>query len=304
MRKIATIDIGSNSIKLLIASISKSNRVKEILQINRIPCLAEGLKKTGIISQANLNRAIRDLNYFKDLAQQNGADEIYAAATQALRKAKNQKAVLQKIYRETGIKVEVISGKREALLTYRGALTGIGHLQSDRIVFDVGGASTEFVLAQGEADTNAFSIPIGVVEITEKYRTDRITRPEKLAAIISEQIEFLRPQIAVGDFSCFKLISCGGTVSAFKLLKDRPAGFNPELIHGKTITRKTLLSQLHELAGMKLSERKGVITFEPSRAKIIVAGGILLLSVMEIFKKNSMKVSARNLRWGFLLSKL
>ena len=304
MKKIAAIDIGSNSLKLLIASISKSNRIKVILQINRIPCLAEGLKKTGNIAQANLNRAIRDLNYFKDLALQNGVEEIHAAATQALRKAKNRKAVLEQIRRETGIRVEVISGEQEALLTYRGVLTGIRNLKPDRIVFDVGGASSEFVIARGEADTNAFSIPLGAVEITEKYRTDRITSPEKLGKIISEQIEFLRPKLSLTEIRCFDLIGCGGTVSTFKLLDNRPAGFNPELIHGKVITSETLMSQLYELAGMKLSERKRVITFEPSRAKIIVAGGILLVSIMEIFGKSSMRVSTRNLRWGFLLSKL
>jgi len=189
-------------------------------------------------------------------------------------------------------------------LTYLGALTGIRNLKRKKIVFDIGGASTEFVFPRGNKIPQPFSIPIGSVELTEKYRTDRVKSSQEIQTITTDMIKYLSGKLKSIDSKDCDLISCGGTISAYKLLSAQPENYDPALIHGHSMSRTALNSLINLLSGMKLSERKGVIIFEPARAKVIVAGGILLLSLMEIFNKNSLKVSTRNLRWGFLISKL
>ncbi|HER00432.1 MAG TPA: hypothetical protein ENO22_13910 [candidate division Zixibacteria bacterium] len=304
MKTLSSIDIGSNTILLLVAKIYKDGRIKPLLQDSRTPRLAFGLKKSGIISDKNLNRAIRDIKSFKKKAYQHGAEHIYAVATQAIRSAKNRAEVVERIENKTGIKVEVISGRREAELTYLGAITGIKGIKPNRIMFDIGGASSEFVMAHEEEVKKAVSFPVGAVEITEKYGANRKSPAETLRKASLELSEYFRDRLAGFEIEDFDLIGTGGTISAYKLLESKPPNYDPDRIHGKPLRLSRLDALINDLAAMKLSERKGVITFEPSRAEVIVAGGLILQSLLRYFGKRSLKVSTRNLRWGFLISKL
>jgi exopolyphosphatase/guanosine-5'-triphosphate,3'-diphosphate pyrophosphatase len=304
MKRLASIDIGSNTILLLVAKIYSDGRIKPLLQDSRTPRLAFGLKKSGFISDENLKRAIKDIKSFKKKAHQHGAENIYAVATQAVRSAKNKAEVVEKIKNETGIPVEVISGKREAELTYLGAVTGIKGLKPNRIMFDIGGASSEFVMTNEDDVTKAVSLEIGAVEITEKYGTDQKCSPKTLKKASEDLRAFFKRRLKGFRIENFDLIGTGGTISTFKLLDSKPPAYDPDKIHGKSLKLNRLEELINDLAGMKLSERKRVITFEPSRAEVIVAGGLILRSLLRYFDSKSLKVSTRNLRWGFLISKL
>ncbi|NIP41834.1 MAG: hypothetical protein GWO41_14310 [candidate division Zixibacteria bacterium] len=304
MKTLASIDIGSNTILLLVARIYSDGRIKPLLQDSRTPRLAFGLKKSGFISDKNLKRAIRDIKSFKKKAYQHGAEHIYAVTTQAVRSAKNKSKVVEKIENETGIPVEVIPGRSEAELTYLGAVTGIKGIKPNRIMFDIGGASSEFVMAHKNDVTKAISLEIGAVEITEKFGTNRKCWPGTLKKASEELSAFFRQKLKDFRIENFDLIGTGGTISAYKLLDSKPPAYDPDKIHGKSLKLNRLEELINDLAAMKLSERKGVITFEPSRAEVIVAGGLILLSLLRHFDSKSLKVSTRNLRWGFLISKL
>lgn len=304
MRQIASLDIGSNSILMLVAAVTENKRVIPLLETSRTPRLAFNLKKTGRISAQNLARVVQDINSFKREAESYGVDEIYAVGTQAIRAAANKAEVLKTIARKTGIRVEVISGIKEAELTYRGAITGFGRLNRNRVMFDIGGASSEFVLAENDSIKKSLSLKIGAVEITEKYRTDGVKTAPELDDISRDIDVFFQSRL--GSFGPQKmvLIGSGGTVSTYKLLDSKPEGFDPRAIHTTSLYAGRLDDLISRLAGMKLSERKRVIIFEPERAEVIVAGGLILKSLLKYFRKNSLKVSIRSLRWGFLLSKL
>ncbi len=304
MRKIASIDIGSNSILMLVAAITENKRVIPLLETSRTPRLAFNLKKIGRISAQNLARVIRDINSFKHEAESYGVDEIYAVGTQAIRAAANKAEVLKTISRKTGIRVEVISGIKEAELTYRGAVTGFGRLNKNRIMFDIGGASSEFVLARNTCIKKSLSLKIGAVEITEKYRTDGVKTAAELDDISRDIDAFFQSRLGGFGPKKFVLIGSGGTVSTYQLLDSKPKGFDPREIHTTSLHAGRLDDLISRLARMKLSERKRVIIFEPERAEVIVAGGLILKSLLKYFGKNSLKVSIRSLRWGFLLSKL
>lgn len=304
MKTIASIDLGSNSILLLVAKITSNKRVIPIYQDCRTPRLAENLKQTEQISSRSLNRAIKDINDFKNIALSYGASEIFMVTTQAVRKARNKTEVVNKILDKTGIKPEIISGRQEAKLTYLGALTGISALKPERIMFDIGGGSTEFVYAAGKNIKKVHSLDLGAVDVTEKYQTQLPTNSENLDLIESEILEYLDKKLKFDSPDKFDLIGCGGSISACKLLDSKPANFNPNLIHGQALSLNALNSIIYDLAKMKLSDRKRVITFEPGRAEVIVAGGLILKAVLKYFDKRSVRVSTHNLRWGFLISKL
>lgn len=304
MKTIAAIDLGSNTAKLLVAKVTKTRRIIPIFEDKHTPRLADGLKKSGRISTASLKRAVSALQKFKQKAEEFAVDEIHAVATQAMRQADNQKSVIEEIHKCTGIKVKVISGKREAELTYLGAVTGISRIKDRRILFDIGGASTEFVLAEGDKIMNSKSIRIGAVAITEDFRTDRITSPSVLMSVRQEIMRFLSSKLKGYDFGNFDLISSGGTVSAYKRLQMGKPYDRPERAHGRRLKVSELNRMIDRLGSLKLSDRRRVIIFEPERANVIVSGGLILSAVCDIFGKNSLVVSTRTLRWGFLKSRI
>lgn len=304
MRILASIDIGSNTVLLLVAKVSSSGKLIPLLEESKTPRLAFGLKQTGRISEKSLQKALKAIKDFKKEAKLLGVEEIYAVATQAVRSAENRDQVIATLQQKTGIKVEVISGKTEAELTYLGAITGLGYLKRRRIMFDIGGASSEFVMAEDKKILRAVSLPIGAVEVTEKYKTNRKTNRETLEKIGKELASFFKSRL--GDFNAddCDLIGSGGTISTYKLLDSRPDGFDPSLIHGRSLKLSRIEELIYGLASLKLSERKRVITFEPSRAEVIIGGGLILRSLLQYFGKKTIKVSTRSLRWGFLISKL
>jgi exopolyphosphatase / guanosine-5'-triphosphate,3'-diphosphate pyrophosphatase len=300
----ASLDIGSNSILLLVAKVTKDKRIFPLLEMSRIPRLAQNLKQTGRISDQSLERAIRDINYLKSIAYEYGVDEIHAVATQAIRTAKNKGDLVDRIKKQTGTKVVVISGKREAELTYLGAITGLGVIRKNRILLDIGGASSEFVWAEGNEILKAVSLKIGAVEITEKYRTDLKRTPEELDNISHELDLYFMSKLKLEDFSGFELIGSGGTISTFKMLDIGQKQYLPEEIHGTSLKSQRLDELLYNMANMKLSDRKRFIIFEPRRAEVIVAGGLIMKSLLKHFWRRVIRISTRSLRWGFLKSKL
>jgi len=304
MKTIASLDIGSNSILMLVAKATKDKKIIPLFEASRAPRLALNLKKTGKISDQSLKRAVRDIDLFKKEASKLGAAEIFAVGTAALRVAGNRNEVLNTIYEQTGVRVEVISEAKEAELTYRGAITGFCKLKEKRIFFDIGGASLEVVLATGKRIQESVSLKIGAVEITERYHTDGRKSISSLEKIDSEIQAFLGSHLKDFDPVDSDLIGSGGTISTYKLLDSRPEGFRRRLIHTKSLKLSRLDELIKHLAVMKLSERKRVIIFEPDRATVIVAGGLILRGLLRYLSKNSVRVSVRSLRWGFLLSKL
>lgn len=304
MKTIAAIDLGSNTAKLLVAKVTASKRIIPLFEDKRTPRLADGLSKTGRISTASLRRAVSALQDFKQKAEELAVDEIQAVATQAVRQADNQKSVKEEIHKKTGIHVRVISGRREAELTYLGAVTGINRIKDRRILFDIGGASTEFVLAEHDEIIESKSIRLGAVAVTESFRTDRISSPSKLMSVKQEIADYLSPKLKRFHPDTFDLLSSGGTISAYKRLQMGKPYDRPERAHGRRLKVFELNRMIDRLGSLKLSDRQRVIIFEPERANVIVAGGLILSAVCDIFEKNSLVVSTRSLRWGFLISRI
>jgi hypothetical protein len=178
--RIATIDIGTNTILMLVADISPGGILSTIRDEHSIPRLGEGVDATHLISQTALKRAVEQLRRYRLIAQDENAEMVVACGTSALRDAKNRDDVIDLMGKKTGIRVEVLSGEQEAELTYLGAVSD--YLQGDEplAVLDIGGGSTELTFGNGKTITHRRSLDVGSVRLTERILK---TSPPTLQAI-------------------------------------------------------------------------------------------------------------------------
>ena len=177
MKRIAVIDIGTNSMRLMLCEISDnfiSKKEKDLI-ITRI---GKDVSKTGMITEESFARNINALKIFKNKADIYGAEEVYAIATSAVRDALNREAFVAEALSQAGIDVRIISGEEEAELGLRGVLSEIQNPRETVLVIDIGGGSTELILGSREKTDYKVSIPAGAVRMTEQFITGNPVKNE------------------------------------------------------------------------------------------------------------------------------
>jgi exopolyphosphatase/guanosine-5'-triphosphate,3'-diphosphate pyrophosphatase len=165
MTRLASIDIGTNTIRLLIADIETNGEFKRILQRMEITRLGENFVKGRGILQDAIKRSIEVLEEYSNLIKKYNAKKTFAVATSVFREANNSDGFLKRAYKSTGLEIRVISGIEEARIGFLGIVSVMGSLIDKTLVIDVGGGSTEFLIAKGESPITAFSLDLGAVLI-------------------------------------------------------------------------------------------------------------------------------------------
>ncbi|MFH1892109.1 MAG: hypothetical protein ABIK83_05430 [Candidatus Zixiibacteriota bacterium] len=300
MKTIAAIDVGSNSVLLSIARVKGNTPGKPIVNLEDTPRLASGLKETGRISEQSTGRLIRVLRRFKRSCDEHGVEEISCCGTSALREASNSIDVISEVEVKTGISIEVISGRREAALTYLGAVTGMKNLRQSKVLIDAGGGSSEVVIARGTKIHSAHSYKIGSVVLMERFGMDRKKSARELESVlecIREQVVRLR--IGPVDRPA-SLVCSGGTPAAIQGYRIGMKQHDSDSIHGASMKLSEYKQLIFELGQMSLSERRLALAFEPKRAEVITAGGLLSYAIAEQTGLASVRVSDRSLRFGLL----
>jgi exopolyphosphatase/guanosine-5'-triphosphate,3'-diphosphate pyrophosphatase len=301
LKTLAAIDVGSNSVLLLIAKTGPRGSIVALHQDRETPRLSAGLAKTGRISalsQASLIRAIR--KFVKTCGLFN-ADPVLCCGTSALREASNAKDVIESVERVTGIRIRVISGKREAALTYLAAVTGMPRLKSNRVMIDAGGSSTEIVIAKKNRIISAGSFRIGAVQLTEMYRTNRKQRLAKLESILDSISSELRLLKLPHGLIAPSMILSGGTPTTIQAYRLGLREYDHSRVHGASVRSGEYKKLVFELGMMPIHDRMRAISFDPKRADVIVAGGFLTVAMMEHYGAGTVRISDRSLRYGMLL---
>jgi len=300
LKKIAAIDVGSNSVLLSIVRVRGKSLQRPFVNLEATPRLSAGLKETGRISEKSTSKLIEALAGFKKRCDENDVERIYCCGTSALREASNASDVVAKVKSKTGIKIEVISGKREAALTYLGAVTGMRNLRQNRVLIDAGGGSSEIVIATGTSIRSAKSYKIGAVSLTERLRTTRKLKMSQMdKALKSIRSEVAELKIAPADKGS-SLVCSGGTPSALQAFRIGMKEYDTYRIHGARMTLAEYVELAYELGEMSLRERRKALAFEPKRADVIVAGGLLSFALAERTGLKSVRISDRSLRFGML----
>jgi exopolyphosphatase/guanosine-5'-triphosphate,3'-diphosphate pyrophosphatase len=278
MNRIAAVDIGTNTILMLIAEGSPPRRVVDRARIVR---LGRGVDHSGMLDPATIGRALDCLREYKREA---GETQFAVIGTQALREAKNASEFVEPAETILGAKIEIISGEREALLAWRAVHESFPEL-SDAIVMDVGGGSTEFVVARGGAVESKVSVPIGSVRLFEHGGH---LDPGKL------------PELPHG----LPMVGTAGTVTTLAAIHGVIDPYDPDRVHGMRISRAHVAALLGKLWAMPIEDRKRLPGLDPARADVIVAGATIVLAAMKHADAHELIVSDRGIRWGLASERL
>jgi len=285
--RVAVIDIGTNSTRLLIADVV--NEKVEVLHTGLTTTrLGEGIGGGYLLSKA-VERTIAVLKKYRQAAQAWQAARIAAVATSAVRGAQNRNDFLKAVREETGLQVKVLSGEEEAYYGYQGVISGLPVDPQEVAVMDVGGGSTEFTW-QRNGRLFFRSVDAGAVRATEgRYTEGQIRR---LVKPVVEEIRQISPGLLVG---------VGGTVTTLAAMAMGLRVYDPALVHGYLLQREQVAGLFSLLAGTPLEKRRQLPGLQPERADIIIAGVQIVLIVLTDLGLGSILVSEADIMHGIAL---
>ncbi|MCF7918994.1 MAG: Ppx/GppA family phosphatase [Candidatus Cloacimonetes bacterium] len=298
-QRLAVLEIGTNSLKFLIADCQKDS-VNVILDISNISRLGEGLQKTGLISEIAAQRNLQVIRGFLLTAHQYSVHKIYAIGTMCLRSARNSPAFINLIKENTGVNILVLSGDEEAHLT-RLAITDSLKCNADELLLiDTGGGSTEFIFTKAQKITQQLSIDLGAIQPTEKFfHHDPITLSE-FASARNYIIELLQKK-GIKQSSA-KLYGSGGTITTMAAMHIKLKEYDPKKIHGCELYRTEIEQIIECLQRLTLEQKKSLPGLQPQRADVILAGCLIVHSILKVTNIEQLTVSTHGIRHAFIKS--
>lgn len=300
---IASIDIGTNTVLMLIANINKDDKtIKPLLNEYKMPRIGKGLVPGGAISKERIEDLFQVLNKYSVLIGDYSCNKIIAKGTSALRLASNSQEIISAIRSKFGIDVEVISGKEEARLSYIGSISAAS---SDTfIVIDIGGGSTEIISGSRTEIKYSKSFNVGVVSLTERYIHHDPPKPRELTLmnnIIVNTFDELRDVLPRNA----AVIAVAGTPTSLSCMKMGLKKYNEEKVEGSSLTRSQLQYFINELSLLSHTEIKEKYQqIVEGRDDIILTGTMILYNLTEILNSNEIIVSGRGIRYGSLVDYL
>ena len=298
MVKVASIDLGSNSTRLLIADITNGT-LTTIYKEHQVTRMADKLSESKIISKESTKRVLKVLaGYFK-VIKRNNVENIQIVGTAALRDANNSQDITQLIEKKFGIEVDIVSGEEEGVLTSVGVLNTLGGLDNFLIV-DIGGRSTEFIY-DSDMRIVSKSINIGVVTLSELFFNNLPPSEEKVLSAI----EYIKNNLFQSNiFNGRILIGVAGTFTSLASIFLEQTQFNEQEIHLTELKNMDVFDIYEELIHLNepqiITKYKGL---DPKRAKTIQAGILLAKEIISKYNVNSIKVSNSDILEGLILKK-
>jgi|WetSurMetagenome_2_1015567.scaffolds.fasta_scaffold198166_1 exopolyphosphatase / guanosine-5'-triphosphate,3'-diphosphate pyrophosphatase len=299
-RPVAAIDIGTNTLLLLVASRDGKGILKPLADVHRVPRLGAGVDARRQLRSEAIARVITALKEFQRIARTNGAESIVACATSAVRDAGNREEFLEEVRNETGLSIEVLSGEDEALWSFRGAATFLPQL-GRATVLDIGGGSTEIIWGIAPGITGRVSLNIGAVRLTERcfHHDPPLPSEIELASLyVNEALDTVAHQTPPGDA---QLIAVAGTPTTLATLAQGLKSFSREHVEGYIMNRAAVEKLWDTFLSFPSPEIRKMSEVLEGRADVITAGTLVLRRVMDRFGFASMTVSDRGLRYGLVL---
>lgn len=300
--RLAGIDIGTLTCRLLIADLAAGGPLKELRSERRILRLGEGVDQTKRLSGAAMDRVIHCLKEWRAIIKDSRVDASIAVATSAVRDADNRDEFLERVKCEAGFDVEIITGEEEARRTLLGIRSGVPPSVAEILALDIGGGSTEFILDQPGQIPIVRSIDIGVVRLCERIlHHDPPTTEE-----IQQARNWVRKETetAVADMprrAGLTFVGTAGTMTSLAAMAQKLPAYEPARIHNYVLTLKTIRELEHALLIRTSAERVGLPGLEKGREDVIAAGAIIIRTIMETLGEKECLVSDLGLREGVLI---
>lgn len=304
--RFASIDIGTNTVLLLVAETDGRNNLRTIFEKQHIIRLGKNVDAQKNIGREGLDKLTAVLTeYLQDIAQYQ-VDQTLIAATSAMRDAANKEAILQEIYTRTGQRIQILSGDDEAMWTFQGGCLALpAASQGSTLLIDIGGGSTEFVVGSASDISFKKSLNIGAVRMTERFITqdppsasdmDQLRRYVwgEFESHLSD-IKTIRPDHALG---------VAGTVTTLCAMLQALPHYDPQRINGYVMTKTALHTLIETMASRTLEARRTMPGLDSERADVIIAGAVILSEIISFFNLNTITVSNFGLRYGLILKEL
>ena len=286
----ASLDLGTNSVRMLVAETNPGNTLNVLKRYTKITRIGEELKDRGRLKDTAKERTLSAIFECRQILENFKVEKVLGVATSAIRDAIDGREFIELINKKTGLPFEIISGRREAKLSFCGAVGGLLEMVSkDRaVVVDIGGGSTELTYVDHQG-IKAQSFQVGAVRCTEGgYSYHQIT--EIIRSGLNE-IEANSP---------LQFVGVGGTITTLAAVDMKLSQYNPDLIHGTILKKSTVNEIYHQLNKMTLEERKYLKGLQPERADIIVAGTLILKTIIDMLGTEEIIVSESDLLYGLV----
>jgi len=306
MRRLASIDIGSLTIRLLVADMEGGVGLTPVFKDRAIIRLGEGVAENGFLNQEAMNRAVSCIADFKHKASLMHSEETYATATACVRAAANRNDFLQAVHNIAGIMPRVLTGDEEARTSLAGVKSVLHDVPPSMIVVDIGGGSTEFTSMLGTGITRAASIPWGVIGLTERFFRHDPPAISEVNALRTWIRSGLRVQ-GISDTVFTRaeaLIGTAGTVTTLAAMDIGLAVYDARKINGYCLTKTSILKLFNELISLPVEARSMLKGLENGRAAVMPAGAAILIEAMDLLRKSTVQVSDAGLLEGILLQKI
>ena len=301
---VAAIDCGTNSIRILIADIDTDGKLIELVREMRIVRLGEGVDKTGEFSPAALARTFAACEEFRTLIDAHSVKSVRFVATSASRDVSNRAAFIEGVHQRLGVSPEVITGTEEAELSFLGAVRGLTNLESPVLVVDIGGGSTEFVLGDLTDDVqiqNSVSMNIGCVRMTERHLAADPPSQEQVAAVEADIAAAFDEAARTVDFSLAKtVVGVAGTVTTVSAMAMDLQRYEPEIIHGSTLTSAQVEELTQRLLAMTRAQRAALPFMHEGRVDVIGGGALILRELARRTSPISIRVSEYDILDGIV----
>ncbi len=283
--KYAVVDIGSNSIRLLV-----SDGNKALLRMLEITRLAEGLNKSGVLSDAAMERTAAAIVRFRDVAVKEKCDKFFAFATEAVRSAANGGKFVEMLKKE-GVNIDVVPGDVEAQIGFAGAYTS-----GTIALVDIGGASTELAIGDENGIKYGKSLHVGCVRLKESFGEDIAA----LKTFGDKEAE----EYGVKGIKFDKMYCIGGSASTLASIDARLENYDEKALHHRTLSRERIVEMIDFIHNTPMDERDKIVGLEPKRKDIVVCSGVWLLCIMDYLGAKEVVNSETSNTEGYLKYRL
>jgi exopolyphosphatase/guanosine-5'-triphosphate,3'-diphosphate pyrophosphatase len=309
----AVIDVGTNSIKLLVADVA-GREVSPFREESQQTRLGRGFYKTHQLQSEPIAATARAVAEFAERAREDKAVSVRVIATSAARDASNAAELIAAIRDASNLPVEIISGEQEADWAFQGATTDPGLARVPLLLLDVGGGSTEFILGHGEQKDFRQSFPIGTVRLLEQLIPGDPPTPKELAACRDWIRAFLATEVAPKlapaihrekrfepGAGQLQVVGTGGTASILACMEAKLDRFEREHLEAMRLSLDRVRAQAEHLWSCSLSDRKRIVGLPANRADVILTGAAIYEGVLQSFRFNELRISTRGLRFAAVM---
>lgn len=296
MHKLAIIDLGSNSVRMIIMRIDPSGAYKMIEQAKVMVRLSQGTGETGELQPEPIERTIETLHLFQHLMEVHGTDRAIPVATAAVRDATNQAAFLERVKSETGLDFTVLTGDEEAGYDYFGVVNTLP-LQ-DFLLIDTGGGSTELALVKNGDLRETVSLRLGAVTLTESFFPDYEVTPEARRQALSQIRTELLALPWLDEAEGLPIVGVGGTLRSLAKIDKYRLRLPLDRIHGYTLSNEEVFDMIDEILSLPLKKRRKIKGISSDRAEVIAGGLLPLRALLDVVESPVFLVSGSGLREG------